>query len=85
MYCRPIKFIFAKETSEFTIKENKKVLEEIRQLLPPLCNINGSQISVKHELLLTMTDGKVCNALTETRSSQTCYICGAKPTMMNDD
>ena len=30
-----------------------------------------------------MVDGKVYQALTETPSSQACYICGAKPSMMN--
>ena len=30
-----------------------------------------------------MVDGKVCNALSNT-SSMTCYICGAKPTEMNN-
>lgn len=70
MYCRPIKFIFAKETNDFTLAETSRLLEEINPLLPTLINFGDTQISVKHELLLTMTGGKVCNALTETRSSQ---------------
>lgn len=85
LYCRPIKFIFSKETTEFTITETNKVLEEISQLLPTLCSVDGSQISVQHNLLLTMTDGKVCNALTDTRSAQKCFICGATPIMMNGE
>lgn len=85
LYCRPIKFIFSKETNELTITETNKVLDEITQLVPTLCNVGESQISVKHELLLTMTDGKVCNALTDTRSAQKCYVCGATPKTMNDD
>ena len=32
-----------------------------------------------------MTDGKVCNALTETLSAQKCYICGATPKTMNEE
>ncbi|KAL0879456.1 hypothetical protein ABMA27_003207 [Loxostege sticticalis] len=85
LYCRPIKFIFAKETNEFTKDETSKILDEVSQLLPTLCNVDGSQISVKHDLLLTMTDGKVCNALTDTRSTQKCYICGATPSTMNEE
>lgn len=85
MYCRPIKFIFAKETNDFTFAETNRLLEEVNSLLPTLINIGDSQISVKHELLQTMIDGKVCNALTETRSSQKCFICGATPKTMNDD
>lgn len=85
LYCRPIKFIFSKETNEFTTTETNRVLEEVSQLLPTTCSVGESQISVKHTLLLTMTDGKVCNAMTDTRSAQKCYICGATPKMMNGD
>ncbi|KAH9632262.1 hypothetical protein HF086_002897 [Spodoptera exigua] len=85
IFCRPIKFIFVKETMEMTKIETNKVLEQINNLEPTSCDLAGSEISVKHKLLLTMTDGKVCNALTETHSSQKCYICGATPTMMNDE
>lgn len=85
IFCRPIKFIFAKETTELTKIETNKVLEQINNLEATSCDFGGSKISVKHKLLLTMTDGKVCNALTETHSSQKCYICGATPRMMNDE
>lgn len=85
LYCRPIKFIFSKETNEFTITETNKVLEEVSQLLSTSCSVGVSQITVKHDLLLTMLDGKVCNALTDIRSPQKCYICGATPKMMNGE
>lgn len=85
MYCHPIKFSFAKETTEFTVSETNKVFEEIKELLPTLCTFEGSQISVKHDLVFTMIDGKVCNALTETSSAQKCYICGVTPKNMNDE
>lgn len=85
LYCRPIKLIFAKETNDFTLTETNKLLEEVNALLPTRIDFGDSQISVKHELLLTMTDGKVCNALTETRSTQKCFICGATPKTMNDE
>lgn len=35
-------------------------------------------------MLLTMVDGKVCSALTGTKSAARCYICQAKPTQMNN-
>lgn len=85
IYCRPIQFVFAKETTELIVRETNQLLEDINHLLPTVINFADSQISVKHELLLTVTDGKVCNALTETHSSHKCYICGATPKMMNDD
>lgn len=84
MYCRPIKFIFAKETTELTKTETNRILEEVDNLTETVCDLGDFQISVKHVLLLTMTDGKVCNALTETLSSQKCYICGATPKTMNE-
>ncbi|CAH0559356.1 unnamed protein product [Brassicogethes aeneus] len=84
LYCRPIKFIFSKETNEFTETESNKVLKEVSELLPTHReNIGESQISVKHNLLQTMVDGKVSNALTNTKSPQKCYICGATPKIMN--
>ena len=85
MHCRPIKFIFSKESTEFTVLETDKIKKEIDQLIPTLCIINNQEISITHKLLLTMVDGKICNALTETRSSQKCYICGATPKSMNDE
>lgn len=35
-------------------------------------------------MYLTMLDGKAINSLTNTNSSQTCYLCKSKPTEMND-
>jgi hypothetical protein len=33
-------------------------------------------------MALTMLDGKICNAITDTTSAQKCYICNATPTQM---
>ncbi|XP_048005624.1 uncharacterized protein LOC125241277 [Leguminivora glycinivorella] len=85
MYCRPIKFIFAKETTELTTVGTNKVLDQINNLLPSICTVDSSQFSVNHKLSLTMTDGKVCNALSNHRSTQSCFICHATPTQMNGD
>lgn len=84
-FCRPIKFIFSKETKDVTIAETNAVLEEINALVPTICKVKGQEIAVKHEMLLTMVDGKVCNALTDTSSAQKCFICGATPKLMNDE
>ena len=40
-------------------------------------------INIKSHVELTMFDGKVVNALTNTKSSASCNICGAKPSEMN--
>ncbi len=31
-----------------------------------------------------MIEGKIYNTLTNTKSTQNCYVCGAKPKEMND-
>ena len=43
----------------------------------------GWYISVTYKLQLTLIDGKDCNALTLTLSSQKFCVCGAAPTEMN--
>lgn len=41
-------------------------------------------IEINHKLVLTMVDGKVCNAISQTASAMRCYICGASPIQMNN-
>lgn len=82
-YCRPIKILFSKETSETTQIECEKIKAQIEHLNPTKVYIEGTEIAISHKLLLTMVDGKVCNSLTENKSTQTCYICGATPKQMN--
>lgn len=55
MFCRSITFIFT-----LTKAEAKKILEEIKNLLPTMCGTGDSVIFIKHKLLLTMSNGKVC-------------------------
>lgn len=43
-----------------------------------------ANFTIKHELILSMVDGKVCNSLTDNTASQRCFICGALPVNMND-
>lgn len=81
--CRPIKFLFAKETDELTRRETQLIKDQIVHLRPTKLIIGDSEISVHHQMLLTMIDGKICNSLTEHRSTQSCYICGATPKEMN--
>lgn len=78
--CRPIRFAFCKETKEVIKEEVARVESEIAVLQPTrIGNMN-----INHRLLLTMVDGKICNALTETSSAMRCFICGATPKMMNN-
>lgn len=83
-YCRPIKFVFAKETREFIRDEVSKIELQISAIIPTTVAIGEKDFNVKPTLVLCMIDGKVCSALSEYSSSQVCYICGAKPSSMND-
>ncbi|XP_055843088.1 uncharacterized protein K02A2.6-like [Episyrphus balteatus] len=84
-YCHPIKLLFAKETTDLIKREVDQVVEQINAL--PAVEIHEGEIdvAVKSIFLLSMVDGKVCTALSPvTSSSQSYYICGAKPSEMNN-
>jgi len=82
-FCRPIKFIFAKETAESTLKEVKDIETQIEDLNATETYYCNAKIQIRHTLIFSMIDGKVCNSMTGT-SSQTCYICGCTPKNSND-
>ena len=76
--------MFEKESVHLIKKETNLIYEQISNLMPTKVTINDKEITITHKLFLTMADGKVCNALTGTKSSQRCYICGATPKLMNN-
>ncbi|GBO24771.1 hypothetical protein AVEN_17149-1 [Araneus ventricosus] len=43
------------------------------------------EVSVKPALIFCIIDGKICNAVAGCESTQTCYLCGAKLSEMNDE
>lgn len=79
-FCRPIKFIFCKETPEVIRTEIERINEEISSLIPTVTD----STEISHQLVMTMVDGKICNLLSETRFAVRCYICGATPKCMNN-
>lgn len=83
-FCRPVRFQFKKETKELTIQETAYIETQISKLRPTTDMLGNEKIAVSHVCVMTMINGKVCNALTETPSSQTCYICNATPKDMNN-
>lgn len=83
-YCRPIKFEYASESKEKIIFEVNQIKKQINNLIPTIIDTGTGYYEVKHEMILTMIDGKVCQALTGTLSASTCVICGAKPSEMNN-
>lgn len=82
-YCRPLRFQFKKETTQLAINEEKYFKTKIELLQPTICSISAKKIQIEHRLQLTMVDGKICSALSNTSSSK-CYICEAKPTEMKN-
>lgn len=76
-FCRPLRLLFLREDTESTLNEVQIVEEQIKSLRPFESVIDGKEISVMYKLLFTMIDGKVCNAVSLTKSAQRCYLCGA--------
>lgn len=83
-YCRPIKFVFAKETVNVITTEVNKIKEQVTSLSPTKIIVNDIEVLVKPTLIFCMIDGKICNAVASCASTQTCYLCGAKPKDMNN-
>lgn len=86
--CRPIKFLYIKETAMLIRQEVDVIRLEISNLKGFDVIIDSADkdsiINCKFRMYLTMLDGKAINSLTNTNSSQTCYLCKSKPTEMND-
>lgn len=76
-FCRPIKLQFVKETPEVISSEFANMDRQIANLTPTKIELCGRTYIVKHNLLKTMIDGKICNALSSNKSTQRCYICKA--------
>lgn len=83
-YCRPLRIQLIKETTEVSVAEKKIVEEQIANLQPFETVVDDRNVRVEFRMILTMIDGKICNAITLTASAQRCYLCGAKPKEMND-
>ena len=73
-----------KETRE-EIKNEKLMIEREIEELQNVCvdMDDGHSIIVSFELYLTVIDGKVLAAITNTMSSQSCPLCGAMPSTFN--
>ena len=78
-FARPISIEFAMETTALIKERTADIEGEVRALVP----LEAATATVTYDLCMTMVDGKVVNAVTDTTSTQTCSICGATPTDMN--
>jgi len=62
------------------------VVEERRKKLEKRVINSEEQNSVifrSHNMVFTMTDGKICTTVTSKSSTQACYLCDAAPKHMN--
>lgn len=78
-FCRPIKLICKKETTELVTVEIDKIKQQISKIIPT----KFQYFEIHHQFHMTMIDGKVFSVVAES-ASQTCGICGATPKLMND-
>lgn len=82
--CRPLRFSYEKETLDLARAEKNRVEDEQRKLEATKVVIDTNVIFIRHLLVMTMLDGKVAQAITNTKSASACFICGALPSEMND-
>ena len=75
-FCRPIRIRFVSESKDITKEEIKYVNDQLKTLSKTEIIAPGGIVKIKHTMLFTMIDGKVCNAATDTLSTMRCYICG---------
>ena len=66
---------FLKETVQSIVDEKNIVDKQIAYLVTFATIMECTNVEVKYELSFTMIDGKVRNAITDTKSTQRCYLC----------
>lgn len=76
-FCRPIRLQFLHENVESTVNEVDDIEKQVESLVSFTTQVHGMEICVKYSMTFTMIDNKVCNAVSGTKSTQRCYLCGA--------
>lgn len=83
-FCRPIRFRYIKESTDITKDEINYVENAVKSLNPSNVTLQEEEFTFKYIFKMTMIDGKVCNAATNTLSTSRCYICGATSKNFNN-
>lgn len=83
-FCRPIRLQFLHEDVQSTLNEQRYIEDQIASLVPFKTTHCGNVMFLSYKLIFSMIDGKVCNALTETKSAMRCYLCGATSKEFNN-
>lgn len=74
-YCRPLRLSYESETSESTKIERDRLQQEVDELVPHQCVINGKEVTVKFNTKLTLLDGKALNNVLDNDATTRCPIC----------
>ena len=82
-FTRPMKLEYCRETARKSREEAAYWREQISQFKQYQLQMGGLTVSVTFRLLLTMIDGKVQAAITETSPTAVCTVCRAKPSQFN--
>lgn len=83
--CRPLSLKYVKESDSVIQAEKERVESEIASLQPYIAATStGIPLTVNFSLYLTVIDGKVYSIITGASSQQSCGICGAKPSQLNN-
>lgn len=83
-FCRPIKFIFAKETGDFVREMHSYMAKKVAALTASEFSLpSGKRVVTEFIALLTMLDGKVCNLIIRA-CSNACPLCKASSTNLNN-
>jgi hypothetical protein len=87
-FCRPLHLQYKKESPILCREEETDLKSQITMLetFYKVMVIAGRTMTlvISYKVDLTMFDNKVVNALTDTKSTQSCNVCNAKPNEMNN-
>lgn len=83
-FCRPIWFEYTRESKTTTKDLVEYIKDEINDLQPLSITINQYTFDISFQLSLTMIDGKVSNAITETSSFWKCSLCDETKSQFSD-
>ena len=87
-FCRPLHLKYEKESSNLCKIEELSIREQMKNLNSfkyqgTLSSGHKAEANITCNEDITMLDRKVINSLTDTLSTQSCNVCGAKPSEMN--
>ncbi|XP_065669294.1 uncharacterized protein LOC136088723 [Hydra vulgaris] len=83
-FCRPIRLQFLHENVHTSINEKDYIEDKIKSLVPLIIVQHEIEIKIHYKLVMTMIDGKVCNAIALMKSTMRCYLCSATSSQFNN-